>query len=47
MFHRAQMEPTLFSARAKELMGWASYVKSFDFARGLRYMEIARAVPPG
>lgn len=47
MFHRAQMEPTQFSARAKELMGWASYVKSFDFVRGLRYMEIARALPPG
>src|ERR1039457_2657840 len=34
MFHQAQTEPSRFSDRTGELSEWASYVQSFDFARG-------------
>ncbi len=45
MFHQAQMDPNRFSDRATELLGWASYVQSFDFARGQRYISIAKSIP--
>jgi retron-type reverse transcriptase len=45
IFHQAHREPTLFTARAGELLGWASYVQSFDFAHGQRYISIAKSIP--
>lgn len=45
IFHQAQKEPRRFTDRASELLGWASYVQSFDFARGQRYISIAKSIP--
>lgn len=45
MFHQAKLEPNRFADRASELLGWASYVRSFDSIRGQRYISIAKALP--
>jgi len=45
IFHQAHREPARFSDRASELLGWASYVQSFDFARGQIYKSIAKSIP--
>lgn len=45
IFHQAHLRPEQFRGRAHELAGWASFVKSFDFARGQRYTAVARALP--
>jgi RNA-directed DNA polymerase len=44
MFHQASTNPDSFAERANELLGWASYVRSFDFARGQRYIAIAKSI---
>ncbi len=45
MFHQASMNPGRFTDRANELLGWASYVQSFDFVRGQRYIAVAKSIP--
>jgi len=45
MFHQASTNPDRFADRAQELLGWASYVRSFDFVRGQRYIAIAKSIP--
>lgn len=44
MFHQASANPDRFADRATELLGWASYVRSFDFVRGQRYTAIAKSI---
>lgn len=41
MFHQAALQPEQFRQRGKELMGWASFVKSYDRDLGLKYLDIA------
>jgi RNA-directed DNA polymerase len=45
MFHQVSINPDRFTERANELLGWASYVRSFDFIRGQRYIAIAKSIP--
>jgi hypothetical protein len=44
MFHQARVDPVRFANRANEMLGWASYVQSFDFARGQRYISVAKSL---
>jgi RNA-directed DNA polymerase len=42
MFHRAEIDPAQYKKRANELLGWASYVNSYDHELGEKYLTIAR-----
>lgn len=44
MFHQARVDPVRFADRSNEMLGWASYVQSFDFARGQRYISVAKSL---
>jgi RNA-directed DNA polymerase len=44
IFHQAQTRPEQFRERGRELMGWASFVNSFDTARGEIYSATAKAI---
>lgn len=46
-FYQAQARPEQFRQRAHELMGWASFVKSFDDLRGGLYTEVAKTLLRG
>jgi RNA-directed DNA polymerase len=45
MFHRAWADPDTAQARRASLLGWASFVKSYDPELGSRYLKIAKAIP--
>lgn len=42
MFHRAEIDPTQYHPRSDELLGWASFVNSYDPELGGKYLTIAR-----
>jgi retron-type reverse transcriptase len=42
MFHRAAIDPAQYRPRSNELLGWASFVNSYDPELGGRYLTIAR-----
>jgi RNA-directed DNA polymerase len=44
MFHRAEIAPLEYKARAKELLGWASFVNSYDPGLGAKYLHLARGL---
>jgi RNA-directed DNA polymerase len=44
MFHRAELDPVQYSPRSRELLGWASFVKSYDAELGARYLGIAKGL---
>ena len=44
MFHKAEVEPLTYSDRRAELLGWASFVNSYNTDLGGRYLTIARAL---
>jgi RNA-directed DNA polymerase len=44
MFHQAQAQPDQFRSRAHELLGWASFVNSFDADRGEFYVGVAKSL---
>jgi hypothetical protein len=44
MFHRAEVAPLEFKGRAKELLGWASFVNSYDPELGGKYLFLARGL---
>jgi RNA-directed DNA polymerase len=44
MFHHAKTDPTQYSERSSELLGWASFVNSYNAELGGRYLTIARGL---
>jgi len=44
MFHRADRSPRSFSRESHRLLGWASFVNSYDASLGKKYLKIARKV---
>jgi RNA-directed DNA polymerase len=44
MFHNASLNPKKFRKRSAVLLGWASFVQSYDKVKGKEYMRIAREV---
>ena len=42
MFHRAEIDPLRYNPRSNELLGWASFVNSYDHELGAKYLSIAR-----
>jgi RNA-directed DNA polymerase len=45
MFHQAWRNPQGMVQKRHVLLGWASYVNSYDQAQGARYMKITNAIP--
>ena len=45
MFHKAWVNPADVRAMRPSLLGWASFVKSYDAELGSRYLRIASAIP--
>lgn len=43
MFHNAKADPTQYRERSSELLGWASFVNSYNADLGGRYLAIARS----
>lgn len=44
IFHQAELYPQKFSESASRILGWASFVNSYDQILGAKYLEIARAI---
>ena len=44
MFHRADREPSACADVSHLLLGWASFVNSYDRKLGAKYLEIGRRV---
>ncbi|HUX09889.1 MAG TPA: reverse transcriptase domain-containing protein [Terriglobia bacterium] len=44
MFHNASRHPAKFQRESAVLLGWASFVRSYDRAKGKEYMRIAQKV---
>jgi len=44
MFHLASTNPSAMKSRQHELMGWASFVNSYNRALGTRYLRIAHSI---
>lgn len=44
MFHMAKRNPRKYRQRAKELLGWASFVNSYDPKIGQKYLDVAKRV---
>jgi RNA-directed DNA polymerase len=45
MFHKAWVNPAKAKEMRATLLGWASFVKSYDVELGSRYLRIAGAIP--
>jgi RNA-directed DNA polymerase len=43
-FHQAKLRPSTFVKQANQLLGWASYVNSFEPTLGKKYLKIANKV---
>ncbi len=46
MFHGAETDSAKYSQRSKELLGWASFVNSYDAELGRKYLTVARRLEP-
>ena len=44
MFHNAERNPSSFAEKPNHLLGWASYVNSYDRKLGIRYLEIGKRI---
>jgi RNA-directed DNA polymerase len=44
MFHQAKVAPLQYKGRTKELLGWASFVNSYDHELGGKYLFLARSL---
>lgn len=44
MFHRAALHPAQYRQRTNELLGWASFVNSYNSDLGREYLTVARRV---
>ncbi len=42
MFHRAEMDPTTCKGSVLHLLGWASFVNSYDTKLGAKYLGVAK-----
>jgi len=44
MFHNAEKAPSSFAERPHHLLGWASYVNSYDRQLGAKYLKIGKRI---
>ncbi len=47
LFHRAEFDPVRYRSRLTELLGWASFVNSYDPDLGAKYLHIAKGLKGG
>jgi RNA-directed DNA polymerase len=47
MFHNAERDPSAFSDKSSHLLGWASYVNSYDRKLGAQYLKIGKRIAQG